>query len=168
MSKVANIIKGLDMTKATRLVLPMLYLKDRNDKFFITENFNNCYIGDGNHPELGSKIFLLYEYQMTIEYVKFERKMELASEFSTDTDYSDERQVMYVLNIPDEHAEDFKHFLKGEYTQFSPELKLKIFKFWCIKEDKDSSLYSILYAKDAEGEKWSKPDLAKEIYMNPN
>ena len=88
------------MTEATHFVLPMLYSKDRNDNFFITKNLQNCYIGDGNHPELGRKIFLLYDYQMTVDYVKFERKIELMSEFNTDYDYGDERQTMYVFDVP--------------------------------------------------------------------
>lgn len=160
----------------------MLYSKDRNDSFFITKNFENCYIGDGNHPELGRKIFLLYNYQLTVEYVKFERKIELMSEFNTDYDYGDERQVMYVLDIPENHIEDFKHFLKGEYSQFSDELKTKILKFWDVKkEDYDKLFYGVLYANDAarnnilfneidsaEGEYWPKPVLTREIYMNPN
>lgn len=169
------------MTEATRFVLPMLYSKDRNDTFFITKNFENCYVGDVNHPELGKKIFLLYNYQMSVEYVKFERKIELMSEFETDYDYSEERQVMYVINIPDEHVDDFQHFLAGRYTKFSNELKLKIIKFWGIEGDEGSLFYGILYANDTakenlltnaydseEGEYWPKPDLTKEMYTNPN
>jgi hypothetical protein len=168
------------MTEATRFLLPMLYSKDRNDNFFITKNFENCYIGDANHPELGKKIFLLYNYQMTVEYVKFERKMELIPEFNTDYDYGDERQVMYVLDIPDVHQSDLKYFLLGEYSKFSNELKSKILKFWDIK-DKESVMFGVLYANEtaknnalvnefdsAEGELWPKPVLSREIYMNPN
>jgi hypothetical protein len=167
------------VTETVRYVLPMLYSKDRNDSFFITKNFENCYIGDGNHPELGRKIFLLYNYQMSIEYVKFERKMELMSEFDTDYDYGDERQVMYVLNIPEEHTEDLQHFLKGEYSQFSDELKVKILKFWGIKNE-ETLFYGTLYANNAAKENllvnsfdnapdeyWPKPVLSREIYMNP-
>jgi hypothetical protein len=158
----------------------MLYSKDRNDSFFITKNFENCYIGDGNHPEMGRKIYLLYNYQMSVEYVKFERKMELMPTFDTDYDYGDERQVMYLLDIPDEHNEDFKLFLEGKYSQFSEELKTKILKFWDIK-DTESIFYGVLYANDAAKENsvtkaydsspdeyWPKPVLSREIYMNPN
>jgi len=169
------------MTQATRFVLPMLYSKDRNDNFFITKNFENCYIGDGNHPQLGKKIFLLYDYKMTVEFVKFERKLELMSDFNTDYDYGDENQVMYVLDIPEEHVEDFQLFLKGKYSQFSNDLKLKILKFWDIK-DETSTIYRVLYANEsikegeliidsdscAENEYWPKPVLSREIYMNPN
>ena len=172
----------MDITEATRFVLPMIYSKDRDDNFYITKNFVNCYIGDGNHPELGKKIFLLYNYQMTVEYIKFERKIELCPEFNTDYDYGDERQVMYVLDIPDEHVEDFKRFLKGEYSKFSDELKAKIVSFWGLKEkDEEEVFYGILYANDtakenflalkfdsADGEYWPKPVLNREIYMNPN
>lgn len=169
------------MTDATRFVLPMLYSKDRNDNFFITKNFENCYIGDANHPELGKKIFLLYNYQMTVEYVKFERKMEMLPDFNTDYDYGDERQVMYVLDIPEQFQKDFELFLLGEYSKFSNEYKLQILKFWDEKDDK-SVFFGVLYANDAarenvsifdtdscaSGELWRKPVLSREIYMNPN
>jgi hypothetical protein len=149
----------------------MLYSKDRNDNFFITKNFENCYIGDGNHPEIGRKIFLLYNYQMTIEYVKFERKIELIPTFSTDYDYGDERQVMYVFDVPIEHKNDFNLFLEGKYSEFSEDLKQKILKFWDIKGT-DNSLYRELYASSlTEDSKLQielpKPVLSREIYMNP-
>jgi hypothetical protein len=142
------------VTQATHYVLPMLYSKDRNDSFFITKNFKNCYIGDGNHPELGKKIFLLYNYQMSVEYIKFERKIELISEFSDDYDYGDERQVMYVFNVPEEHENDFKLFTDGKLSEFSDELKNKIKAFWGIKDDEPELLPELV--------------LSREIYMNPN
>lgn len=110
---------------------------------------------------------------MTVEYVKFERKMELTPEFSTDYDYGDERQVMYVFDIPEEHENDFKLFLQGKYKEFSELLKQKILKFWDIKSTEDI-MYTILYAGialDEDGkaiEYWPKPVLTREIYMNPN
>lgn len=179
MKTVTNRLKEIDFTEATRFVLPMLYGTDRNDKFFITKNFENCYIGDANRPELGKKIFLLYEYQMSVDYIKFERKIESIPEFNTDYDYADERQVMYVFDIPDEYNEDFKHFLNGEYSLFSENYKQLIVKFWEIK-DKESLIYNALYANDVvtdkiklvdkdtkDGEYWPKPVLTREIYMNP-
>jgi hypothetical protein len=156
----------------------MLGLIDRNASFFITKNFANCYIGDANHPELGKRIFLLYNYFMTVEYVKFERKLELMSEFSTDYDYADDQQVMYVFDIPEQYAKDFQLFLDGKYTEFSEDYKQTILRFWDVK-DKPSIYYSVLYATDIsddgeifhdlEGnESWPKPVLTEEIYMSPN
>lgn len=168
-----------NLTYTTRFVLPMLGSKDRNDNFFITKNFENCFVGDENHPELGKKIFLLYEYLMSGEYVKFEHKLELIPEFSSDYDYAGERQVMYIFDIPDEHKEDFQHFLKGEYTKFSNGLKEKILHFWGIEKVKENKLSDALYATSKEtteqkdtdkfvvGEHWPKPVLEQEIYMNP-
>jgi hypothetical protein len=182
MNTVTRQLSKLELTEATRFVLPMLYTKDRNDNFFITKNFENCFIGDGRHPELGKKIFLLYNYQMTIDYVKFEHAIELLPDFSTDYDDSSQRQVMYVFDIPEEHKEDFKYFLKGEYSNFSEELKEKILKFWRLDSVKENLLYSALYKTDfikeksidldsekfATDEYWPKPVLTREIFMNPN
>lgn len=110
---------------------------------------------------------------MSVEYVKFERKMELMPTFNTDYDYGDERQVMYVLDIPDEHKDDFLLFIEGKYSELSEILKKKILKFWDMK-GVDNIIYNVLYAASAtpvnseKEEYWPKPVLSREIYMNPN
>jgi len=183
MNTVVDNLKKLELTEASRFVLPMLYASGRNDSFFITPLFNNCYIGDANHQELQNKIFLLYDYKMTIQFVKFERSLELIPEYNTDYDYANEHQVMYVFDVPEEHAEDYQLFLQGKYSEFSELLKSKILKFWGFKED--SLFYSILYKTEAilrhwvaldkdytltsaEGEYWPKPVLMQENFMNPD
>jgi hypothetical protein len=176
MSKVTNLIKELELTQAARFVLPMLYTKDRGDDFFITKNFENCFIGDANHTELGDGIYLLYNYQLTLDYIKFERKLELVPEYSTDYDYADERQVMYNFTIPEEHKADFALFKAGDYTKLSENLKKKILAFWRVENEViGNTLYNILYGigvveddmQDAinDGEVWPKPLLLEEIYM---
>jgi hypothetical protein len=180
---VTDNLKELELTEATRFVLPMLYATGRNDSYFITPQFNNCYIGDINHPELGAKIFLLYDYKMTVKFVQFERSLELMSSYNTDYDYADEHQVMYVFDVPEEHEHDFRLFLEGKYSEFSETLKDKILKFWGFKEG--SLFHSLLYKTDrvlqhwaeqetdytltaTEGEYWPKPVLSKETFMNPD
>ena len=176
MDKVKTFIRELELTQATRFVLPMLYTKDRGDDFFITKNFKNCFIGDANHPELGNGIYMLYNYKLTLEYVKFERKLELVPEYSSDYDYSQDHQVMYIFTIPEEHIADFETFKSGNYTKFSESLKRKILAFWKVENEvEDNTLYDILYGigsveedmKDAinEGEVWPKPLMHEEIYM---
>ena len=91
---------SIDLTKATKFLLPMLYSKDRTDEFFITKFFENCYIGDNNREELGEGIFLLYNYTMDVNFIKFERGLELVPEYKKDYDYSEENQVMFVYKIP--------------------------------------------------------------------
>lgn len=154
----------------------MFYSSDKTSSFFINKNFINCYIADESRPDLGNKVFLLYHYQLSVEFLKFERKIELMSDFNTDYDYADDRVVMYVLDVPKEHSDDFKHFLKGEYSKFSNELKANILKFWDAEGKEDSPLYPILYATDgngdlkfdltdcADGERWPRPVLTREIY----
>ena len=178
MDKVKTFIRELDLTQATRFVLPMLYTKDRGDDFFITKNFKNCFIGDANHPELGNGIYLLYKYKLTVEYVKFELKLELIPEYREDYDYSNDHDVVYVFNIPEEHLLDFELFKAGNYTKFSSELKRKILAFWKVEnEELENTLRDILYGvgtveedmTDAinEGEVWPKPLMHEEIYMLP-
>jgi hypothetical protein len=159
----------------------MLYSKDRDDSFFITKNFENCYMGDANRPQLGKRIFLLYRYQMTVDYIKFERKIMLTPDFNTDYDYGMDRKVMYVIDIHSEHEADFVHFQNGEYSKFSEEYKKKILAFWRVKNE-DSNFYGVLFPNDAaknyiklkdpdtyvDGECWPKPVQTREIYMYPN
>ena len=178
MDRVTTFIKELELTQATRFVLPMLYTKDRGDDFFITKHFENCYIGDANHPELGNGIYLKYNYKLTKEYINFELKIELTPQYETDYDYSENKQVMYKFTIPEEHVTDFEHFKTGNYTKFSSELKRKILAFWKVDvEEVNNTLRDILYGigtieedmKDAinEGEVWPKPLMHEEIYMQP-
>jgi uncharacterized protein Usg len=180
---VAENLKKLELTEATRFVLPMLYTSDRNDSFFITPQFRNCYIGDVNHPEYQNKILLLYAYKMTISFVQFERALELIPEYKTDYDYADEHWVMYVFDVPEDHLGDFQLFLEGRYSEFSPVLKSKILNFWGQKEG--STFHSVLYKTDevlrhwerkevdytltaAKDEYWPKPVMNKEQFMIPN
>lgn len=163
MSIVAKRLKELDLTKATKFVLPMLYSKDRKDEFFITKFFENCYIGDKNHEELGQGIFLLYNYTMDVSFIKFERSLELVPEYNTDYDYSDENQVMFVYNIPEVHQENFQHFKDGNFHLFSDDYKQQILKFWGIEKG-DNPFSNILYP---QSEVESEPiDLDKEIYSD--
>lgn len=183
MNTVVENLKKLDLTEASRFVLPMLYAEDRNDSNFITPLFENCYIGDVNHPELQNKIFLLYNYKMTNQFVKFERSLELLSNYNTDYDYAEKHQVMYVFDIPEEHKTDYQLFLEGKYSKLSELLKNKILKFWGFKEG--GLFHSLLYKTEkilnhwdnlgidytlvaSEDEYWPKPVLIKEIFMNPD
>lgn len=183
-NKIEYYERKLNLTQASRFLLPMYYRMNYSDLFFFSESFVNCYIGDAHHKELGQNIFLLFNYQMTVDYVKFERKIELMSEFNTDYDYGDERQTMYVLNIPKEHLQDLARFNEGRYTKFNPLLKSKILRFWEHKSEMEMLLKDILYGKKntslywdkigthynsitCEGESWPKPLLEKEIFYYP-
>ena len=164
MSIVGNRLKELELTQATKFVLPMLYTKDRNDEFFITKQFENCYIGDTNREELGQGIFLLYKYKTESSFIKFERSLELIPEYSIDYDYSDHRQVMFVFDIPEEQKENFEKFKRGEYHLFSDEFKKQVLSFWGIKGS-DNAFYELL---NPTTEIAVKPiDLDKEIYSEP-
>jgi hypothetical protein len=177
MDKVKTLIRELELTQTTRFVLPMLYTKDRGDDFFITKNFKNCYIGDANHPELGDNIYILYDYKITLDYIKFERKLELVPEHDSDYDYSDNRQVMHIFKIPEEHSTDFLLFKSGDYTKFSEKLKQKILLFWKVENQvENNTLRDILYGigmvdddmKEVvnDGQVWPKPIMNEEIYKS--
>jgi hypothetical protein len=120
---------------------------------------------------------------MTVQFVQFERSLELISTFNTDYDYADEHQVMYVFDVPEEWTYDFTRFLEGKYSLFSDAYKKQVLKFWGFKEG--SLFHSILYKTDKvlkywldqeidytktarEGEYWPQPVSIKETFMNPD
>jgi hypothetical protein len=156
----------IDLTEATKFVLPMLYTKDRTDEFFITKNFENCYIGDRNKEELGQGIFLLYNYKVDVKFVKFERSLELIPEYQTDYDYSNENQVMFVYNIPEQFTDDFEHFKLGNFHLFSDEYKQQILKFWGI-EKTNSFFYKTLYPETEVALIENPINLDSEYYTSP-
>ena len=161
MSIVAKRLKEIDLTKATKFLLPMLYSKDRTDEFFITKFFENCYIGDNNREELGEGIFLLYNYTMDVNFIKFERGLELVPEYKTDYDYSEENQVMFVYKIPEGQENNFELFKEGSFHLFSEDYKKQILKFWGIEKG-DNPFSNMLYSQDEV--ELESINLSKEIY----
>jgi len=161
MSIVGSKLRELEITQTTKFVLPMLYTKDRNDEFFITKQFKNCYIGDTNREELGQGIFLLYKYKTDVSFIKFERSLELIPEYNLDYDYSDDNDVMFVFDIPEDQKENFELFKSGKYSLFGDNFKKQILSFWGI-EGTNNPFYEILYPVT---ETEVKPiELSKEIY----
>jgi len=73
------------------------------------------------------------------------------------------------VNVP---IEAYRHFMNGDYRNFSESEKTKILSFWGAS--KESRLYAVLYPKDFVYEEygllldigniWPKPDIEKETF----
>lgn len=173
-------------TQAFRFVLPMLADYTYNDdfspnnfKFFKRDSLINVYIGDDNEPKYSDKILLYYKYDHSIDYLTFDRKLELLPTYLTKYEYGG--STMYVFDVPDEFKDDFEHFKVGKYSKFSIAYKKQILDFYGLK-GKDNYIYSILfktdliddYLKEAHGitkeqignknEYWFKPDIDNEYF----
>jgi hypothetical protein len=160
----------------------MLGTPDRKDSFFIVPGLHGCYVADINKPELTNKIFLVYDYEMTTRFVKFERSLELHPYYVRDYDYPEEKQVVFVFDVPEEFTKDYNLFKEGSYSQFSEEYKQQILRFWGIKKE-NNIIHGVLYVTDfikdywagddedkktfTEFEFWPKPVMLEETYMLP-
>jgi len=179
MNEVVEKLKGVKKTEATRFILPMLSDKFKKDVFFVNKYFLNCYIGDSNKPEYEGKILLHYRYEPSVNYIKFEKQLELIPQHIGDYDYDDIGSVMHVFDVPERWQSEYKHFLEGRYSKFSNEYKALILRFWWLGVD--NILFSLLYRTDkikkywekkeknpkdfsAESEYWHRPNMDIEIY----
>ena len=179
MNEIIEKLRGVKKTEATKFLLPMLGDKNKRDAFFINKYFLNCYIGDSSKPEYTDKILLHYQYEPGVNYIKFEKRLELIPQHISDYDYDDTGSVMHVFDVPEKWQSEYKHFLKGYYSKFGNEYKAQMLKFWGLGVN--NILFSLLYKtnkikeywekkekdpKDfsAESEYWHKPDMNVEIY----
>lgn len=179
MNEIIEKLKKIKKTEATRFILPMLGNKHKKDIFFVNKHFLNCYTGDSSKPEYEGKIFLHYQYEPGINYITFEKQLELIPQHITDYDYDDIGSVMHVFDIPERWQLEYEHYLKGHYSKFSNDYKAQILSFWGLATD--NVLFSLLYKTDkvkeywkklkrdpkefsAESEYWYKPDMSVEIY----
>jgi hypothetical protein len=128
-----------------KLLLPCVNAYGENFMAF----FNGLYkLGVGIHDMLldgssiikGDNLFIAFDREInSVSFWMFlswvEQQDYFVAEYSID-DVATGQKHMLVLNIPKEHIEDYRHFLKGEYSKmYTPEFKRKHFhefadSFW--------------------------------------
>lgn len=141
---------------ATRFILPMLYhiemsnnkIFKYDERFFIANNFINCFIGDKNKSNNGYVILLNYEVEKTYEFEYLEdniiRHPLYVDDYIIQKDNS--LQIVYMFRVPYEYYLDF-HFVKsGWYSKVSPGHKAKVLDFWRLTGH--NLVYSILHKTD--------------------
>tara|TARA_R110002051_G_scaffold322049_1_gene411471 strand:- start:61 stop:501 length:441 start_codon:yes stop_codon:yes gene_type:complete len=101
--------------------------------------FVNCFIGTEKHK---NKIVLLYRFSGDALFLKFEKALKQFRGFIDCYDPSP-YFVSFVFKVPEQHKEDYVHFLNGRYSELSHDYKDKLLDFHDF--DIDGELAQILY-----------------------
>lgn len=146
-------MKKENRNEATRFIMPMLaseisfrkndVFEPYNNLFFQRNTFINAYISDSNKPELENKIFIRYEYDYSLDFPIFERKLEQMLPYIDD--YSYNNSIVYVFDVPEKWINDYEAFKQGKYSQLSKEYKTHVLDFWSQKSG--SAMHWILNNK---------------------
>lgn len=149
-----------DLTKSTRFIMPMLGF----DKLYFrwNKNFCNCFIGTESDGDYGNNIYLLYKYDVSAEFKKFERAMGLHPQYDS-TIEPDKEHVMFVFNVPDYSVDNLKTILQGKYSYVSDDYKEQVLSFHNI--DSESDLGQIMYRGKKRREKLNE-ELGVEIPLD--
>lgn len=156
----------ISLNQSTKFILPIISTDTMRSNFFDNKFFIGCYIGDLNQAKYQDKILLAYKFDMSINFVSFERKL-MKNPYilhNADYDYDKHNIVVYVFNVPKEHLEDYYSIIEGRYSEVSNMLKLKILKFWGEKDT--SLLHSILFKTEQIKKFWQKRGKEPNIYCS--
>lgn len=105
----------------------MISDKEYNRELLINDWFKGSYIGDEKKNNDG-KLLLVYTYDPTFDYAYFSKKLTENGYFFGR--YGDKKDLLYMFNIPEDHIDDFEEVIQGRAENISPNLKLKMTKFW--------------------------------------
>ena len=125
-------------TKSSLLLMPMLGAVKH--LFFYDSYLINCFIG--TKEEGKGSIGVLYRNSKDPLFSKFLNAVKQFKSFNEEIKISNE--LTYIkFNIPKKFKNDYKKFIDGEYSKFSPEYKETILKFHDV--DIESQIAQILY-----------------------
>ena len=97
----------------------------------------DTYIFDEN-GEYENCIFIRHEFSFkNPEFTAYEHRITNNQYFVKCIDIGDE--VVYVFKFPEEYLPEYKHFIKGEYSQFGDDAKRLILHFWTQMYGKTAS-----------------------------
>jgi len=132
--KRAYTIRSYKRNKGTNYILPCL----GNDYLFFDTNdyLINSYLNIDF-----TRLYLLYRFSKTEYYSKIESRLVNHPRFVT-TDSSIPGFDIFIFNIPEEHQEDAKLFMKGKYSKLSDNLKFDIKSFY--KLTNNSFIWKVL------------------------
>jgi hypothetical protein len=130
-------LSSSNLTKSSMFVLPMLGGTRR--LFMYDSLFVNCFIGTEKHR---NKIVLVYRFSGDTLFLKFEKALRQFRGFVDCYDPSP-YFVSFVFKVPEQHKENYVHFLNGRYSELAPDYKDKLLDFHGF--DIDGELAQILY-----------------------
>ena len=104
-------------------IFPMLGGKTLTINDFV--GINNCFLKNKDRPYEDS-IFLLFDYNTTKEFAKFETALSQHPYYIESYDPSP-KLTMFIFGVPD--IKNYSLFLKGKYSKMSNEYKANIIRF---------------------------------------
>ena len=124
-------------TKSYTYLLPMLaeHLKFK-------PQIVNVFLSDEKYPEHEGRIFVLYKYRGTKEFINYEEDLRSHPMYITAYD-PDKYHVMIVLKVPAPHRLNYIRFKNSEYSKISNGYKQKILDFHHVSDS--HPLYHVLY-----------------------
>ena len=109
--------------KSSMFILPML---GGNRHLFMYDTlFMNCFIATGKYKNC---IALLYRFSGNKLFLKFEKALKQFKGFVEMYDPSP-YFVMFIFKVPNMHKKNYKFFLKGQYSKFDAEYKIRLLDF---------------------------------------
>ena len=130
-------LKIAERTKCSLFLLPMLGGTRR--LFMFNNQLLNAFLGYGEYSD---KIVLLYRWSVDPLFAKFEQALKKFDSFEHSFD-PDPYHVVFIFNIPTNHALDFKYLKSSKYSKMDDIYKLKILDFHGM--DIDMALGQILF-----------------------
>jgi hypothetical protein len=174
--------KKEEINETQRFLLPIFSDKIYTKNFYINDNFIGCYLMNDSKELYDYEILLAYKYTSTLKDVQFTVELEKIEGYKLSY-YEDNNIIIHVFKIPERYKADYDKILAGNYSKISPDLKLKIIKFWGLEGNKilNNIVYGALYKPDfmkeywevkkinplrycAENELWLELDIHKETF----
>jgi hypothetical protein len=119
-------VTTLKATKTTEFILPLLgYTKKYYEPYLI-----NAYLGDYdfNGYDANRIYIVMSNHNMDTKHARIEDSIKSLCGFIDYYDIFEGRISVFIVEIPEEHIEDYKHFLNGSYSKFSQDAQIKIVK----------------------------------------
>lgn len=128
------------ITKSSTFIMPLLGY----DKVYFRydHEFINCFVGTERNNDYGEYIYLLYRFNGSVEFTKFEENVIKKHKDYIDTIDIDKYQVLYKFKINEKYKEDYYKILDGKYSTISKDGKERLMTF--NLSEPNGSLYEIL------------------------
>lgn len=122
------------ITKTTSFIMP--FLGSNRNSYRYSMNFVNAFVGsDTDDAEYGDYIYLLYRFDGSMAYVKFDEAIRKHPYFENVVE-PDLYHTLYKLKLPEKYREDIDLILLGKYSRITTESKQKILNFHLTTQDR--------------------------------
>ena len=127
-------------TKSNIFILPML--SGERKLFFYDSHLINTFIGLQDHEGC---IALLYRWSGDPLFLKFENALKQFRNYIDSQDIANDL-ILFIFDIPNKHTNNYKNFIEGKYSEFTPIYKTQLLKFHGMNID--SQIGQILFRSE--------------------